>query len=161
MPLSNRLKQLINQAQFDEALHLLIELSHPDWPEPLRFVNSRKDIVSNGVTYTACAFLIPLPVQSQSELPDSSLRISNVDRFIIRKLREITNRSHGSIKFSVISSGDLDYIEKGPHELAWKNPAAVAKEVVFQVGKSASLSENYPVHRRRPGTHPGLFSNAV
>lgn len=159
--LTDRAKALIVQAQVDDALLLLVTLNHPDWAEPLRAVNSRADITSNGNLFSSRSFTLPLPLESKDDLNTTTLMLSNIDRLPGRLLRSCTRRLPGSVLLEVVFASAPDIVEIGPIDLVWTNPVISSKMVAFTIGASSSLTEGYPKDKIRPATHPGAFSNAV
>lgn len=159
--ITERARKLVNQAQFDEALFLLLTLNHPTWAEPLRYVCSKKDLTSNSVLYKAKGFRVSLPSQSKTELSEVTLTVIDTDRECRRKLRQMTNRLPGSATLSVVFSGAPDVSETGLMKFQFLSPTTPNKICTFTLGQNAALAETYPMHKYRPYTHPGLFDNAI
>jgi hypothetical protein len=156
--ISERARALVSQSQFDEALILLLELNHPTWSEPLRYACSAYDVVSNGVTYKAKSFSVPVPPQTKKDLSEITLTVEDIDREVARKLRQMTDRRYGSAALSVVLSGAPNTVEAGKMGFRFSSPTIAGKICTFTLGLGASLGEIYPFHKYRPATHPGLFN---
>lgn len=110
----------MTSAAFNTALYpvnasdiqlICLEIDHPDLTEPVRVVNDKEDIVSNGNTFIACAFNITLPQQPQGGLPTGQLTVDNVGRELMQWL-EISNGGRGAtVTFYIIRKGDPDTVE--------------------------------------------------
>lgn len=79
-PISASLKANLNTIVADEHPLVLLEIHHPSLTIPVRLVNDRKSVVSQGEQYMACPFELVLPDENESQLPRASLSITNIGR---------------------------------------------------------------------------------
>ena len=108
MTISNSLKQEA-WAQQSQLPLILLEISHDDLVQPIRVVNNKESIVSNGDIYAGYPFEILLPDSSEDAPPTAKLRIDNVSREIGEAIRTIT--SPPSVTIRVIRGETPDVIE--------------------------------------------------
>ena len=66
---------------------VLLAISHPNMPEPLRVVNNTEEIVSNGKTYVPFPFEVVLGMDDAEQLPEVRLTIDNVERALVETIR--------------------------------------------------------------------------
>lgn len=66
-------------ASSGEAPVVLIEIDHPALAQPHRVCNDNSDIVSNGNTFTACAFNIAFPDDTAGSMPRAPFSIDGID----------------------------------------------------------------------------------
>lgn len=78
MPSTNIHKQT-NPTSGTAPIYLL-EITHPDLPQPVRVVRDNQDVASNGNTFTALAFDIQPPDDKEQGAPRAQLVMDNVGR---------------------------------------------------------------------------------
>lgn len=139
----------------DQVFLWLIELDGDDFVTPLRFVNSREDIVSNGNNYIAFPFEITLPSEDGETISDVQLVISNIDRQITEAVRSSSNDI--TVTASVILASSPDEIEAGPYSLTLKSVSYNAMTVSGSLRWENILDLEYPGYKFTPSQFPGLF----
>lgn len=77
---SKRLKSNLSTLSTGEHPLVLIEITHDSLPFPIRLVNDKCDLVSQGERYIACSFDLQLPDETDSNLPRAVLSITNIGR---------------------------------------------------------------------------------
>ncbi len=140
----------------NEVYLVILEVDHPDFGSPLRFVNNDADITSNGDLYTAFPFEIRLPDDVEDKEPIASLRITNVSRELIDEIRSIA--SPPSMVVSVILESSPNTIEWGPLDLEARGVTYDADNIVFNLAYSAFTREPFPYWAFDSVRFPGLFS---
>lgn len=110
MPSQNFNKQ-INKVSAEESPIFLLQIDHEDLAEPIRVVNDRQDVTSNGNVYTACGFAVTLPTQPDVGAPSAQLHVDNVSRELVYWI-DSSNGAKGAIAtLSSILRSDPDTIE--------------------------------------------------
>ncbi len=129
--------------EIDEIFLAIIEITHDDLSPPLRFVNDKADITSNGDLYTAFPFRVAMPPDEDNKLPEVTLIISAVDQQIQNKLRALT--SAPAVAYSVIKVSAPDTLEVGPLAFDVKGMDADAIDIRISIGfNSQILQERWP-----------------
>lgn len=88
---------------------VLLTIDHSSLIEPIRVVNNKVNITSNGREYIAFPFEIILPDSSESSPPQSKLKINNVSREIGQAIRLIS--SPPSVTIQIVRQETLDVVE--------------------------------------------------
>lgn len=102
-----------NKIQSDNAWLILLEITIPptehEVPIVLRLVRNTEDITWNSLLWTAFPFEIDPPKQSSSgELPNFTVRVSNVTRTIEGYLEQAGGGVGAQVRMMVIMSEHLD-----------------------------------------------------
>jgi hypothetical protein len=114
--LSSDFTEQVNRAETSTVFLTLLEIDHSSLTTPIRVVNNNENIISNGDTYYASAFMFTPPSQNDGDITPAKLDIDNVDRTIVEAVRTID--SPATITASMVLSSDLDYVEWGPIEMS-------------------------------------------
>lgn len=91
---------------------LLLELSAPSIPVPLRLVNDTRDWISNGDTYNGFPFQLTLPEDTNGSTPTMQIRIDNVGRGISEDLEGLGPNEIVTAKVKITDRSDPDVIER-------------------------------------------------
>ena len=91
---------------------VFLEMSSPRFPEPLRIVRYRKDIVSNGVLYTACPFRFKLPDDSPGQVSRTQLVLDNVGRDITADLEQLMPGDRVRMRMMITDTDNVDTYER-------------------------------------------------
>lgn len=94
----------------DPAL-LLLEISHPDLVDPVRVVNNLEDVVSNGDTFTACAFNLVPPSDLAQGQPRATLTVDNVGKVLTSWIENSSGGEGATVRIMWILYSDPDTIE--------------------------------------------------
>ncbi len=108
MPISDNLKQDAWQNESDLPL-VLITISHSSLSEPIRVVNNKENITSNGNEYIGFPFEIQLPDSKEDSQPSAKLTINNVSREIGIAIRSISTPP--SVTITIVRQQTPDVIE--------------------------------------------------
>jgi len=144
---------IFNQ-QTSEAFLLLLEMGHEDFDDPIRVVNQKLDVTSNGDVYTAFPFRISLPNEDE-QISKAHLVIDNVSREIIDEIRTIDTGLTAVL--TVVLLSDPDTIEVGPFNLTLTNVIYNAMVIRGELNYENVLRQTYPKEDFNPINHPGLF----
>jgi len=140
----------------DEVFLVLLTIAHPNIADgPLRFVNNMSNIFSRGNEYLAFPFDIILPDENENRPPRAKLTIDNIDRRIVRAVREVQGQVTVTLEIVLASSPDI--VEYGPSELTLTDVLYDALTVEGNLGPEDVLSEPIPGDSFDPSRFPGLF----
>jgi hypothetical protein len=151
---SSRALTSIFAHQTDEVWLVLLTLDHPDFEEPLRFVNNVEAIVSRGEIYIPFPFMVEFPGQDPEAVGEARLRIDNIDRQIVNTIREI--QSPPDAKFEVIIAADADTIEAKFEGLTLRNASYDVQQVTGSLRYEEMVSEPVSLEMT-PARFPGMF----
>lgn len=140
-----------------EVMLSLIVLDHADFTNPVRIVNDRQDIVSNGETYSAYPFEVLLPAED-SEQPQvlTQVKLCNVDRQVIALLRELA--TYPTVTLSLILASTPDTVEYGPAVFEMDSYEYDAQTITCNVTYENVLNEPIPADKFNPADYSGIFS---
>lgn len=144
----------LNAQETGEVWLVLLTISHPDLPTPIRVVNNNEDITSRGNVYQAFPFEIVLPGEDPDSPPRASIRIDNVDRSVIGLIRSIS--SAPSVTIEVILASQPNTVEIAYSSLALRNvrydPSTIEGELFFEPLFNEPITATMT-----PSRFPGLF----
>lgn len=147
--------ETIQSVSTGDAVLFLLTLTHDSFDAPIRVVNDRTDVVSNGNTFTAMAFDLTLAVDDSKTLPAMTLTMDNVDRSIIREIRELPSPPEFLVQ--VILASNPDQVEIGFPEMSVSTIQYDAMTIRTQVVVSDMLNMKYPRGSCTPASNPGLY----
>lgn len=137
---------------------LLITIDHAELAQPYRFVQDTVDLTHGGETYTAAAFEISLPDETEQGIPEVQLRLDNVDREAMTWLRTVTGPPTVSLELVHKTAAGATSSELGPINFRLTRAPYDAHSVEGVLGYEADyLNEPAVVHRFDPTVAPGLF----
>lgn len=110
MSYSAGFKVNVNRLNAEEAILVLLEISHPFLSQTIRLVRDSKDFIFNGETYLAMPFLIKRQSDIQNELPKVNVQIPNVGRSLVKWI-DSSGGGSGS-KISVILARRSSNVEE-------------------------------------------------
>lgn len=84
MSYSTELKINVNKLNADEALLVLVSISHSQLTVPVKLVNDNKDFMFNNELYSAMPFEIKRQNDIKGELPKITFVVPNVGRGMVR-----------------------------------------------------------------------------
>jgi hypothetical protein len=144
----------LNAQETGEVWLVLLTISHPDLPTPIRVVNNNEDITSRGNVYQAFPFEIVLPGEDPDSPPRAAIRIDNVDRSVIALIRSIS--SAPSVTIEVILASQPNTVEIAYSSLALRNvrydPSTIEGELFFEPLFNEPITATMT-----PSRFPGLF----
>jgi hypothetical protein len=149
-------RRAIYAPETGEVFLVLLTITHPSLPAPIRVVANSEDIVSEGLTYQRFPFEVTLPPESEDSPPSVKLRIANADREIVRAVRSVSGEAMKA-ELRVVLASSPDVIEAGPYEFTIRQPTFDASFVEATLRFEEILSEPYPADAFTPSRFPGLF----
>ena len=153
--LSTAAKQAIFAPETDEVFLILVTISHPQLPAPLRAVNNTVNVTSRGDVFTAYPVRIDLPGESADEVARVQLQIDNVDRLILDTLRTLSEPP--TVTVEVIMASTPDTVEAGPFAMTLHSAPYDALTVTGELAFEDILNEPFPGDTFSPALFPGLF----
>ncbi len=158
--MSRTLSPAATRAAFDqqtaEAFLFRLQIDHPSFAAPLRFINDQVDHTDvGGNTWTAYPFALTLPNDTDEEVSQVTLSIDNVDRQIVQQIRAISGEP--TVSLWVVLGSDIDDIVAGPYQFSLQNANWTALVVSGTLGFEPILNLAWPAHQFTPDTAPGMF----
>jgi hypothetical protein len=151
--LTNPLKaQLFAQDSADPFLSL-VTVSGPGFE--YRLVNNTKDIVSNGMVYTAFPMKIRLSPDDGESARDFQIEFDNASLLLIRAFRAITEPADCQIDMVLASMPDviqMTHQDLKIQSIVYDKQKVIAKIILDNFLTVAMTSERYT-----PSTYPGMF----
>jgi hypothetical protein len=152
---TDRFRSAAFAQETDEAVIILLTITHPDLAAPLRFARNMQAVISRGNTFTAYAFDVDLPTQDSESPAKSTLRIDNVDRVIVEQLRLISGPPGVMVEAVLASTPDI--VEAGPFQFTLRNATYDILTVEGELAFLEVLGRKFPKGSFTPATHPGIF----
>lgn len=140
----------------DDPFLILLEITHPDLPVPIRVVNNTVDIVSNGNDFLAIPFDITLPDSKDQQVPKARLSVDNIGRELTQWLEFSRGGKGAKCRIMQVLASDPDTIELDiTMDLTGLsvNNSTVDGELGFQ----DTLNQSAVAVRYEPKTAPGLW----
>ncbi|NDV51549.1 DUF1833 family protein [Salipiger sp. PrR003] len=133
----------------------LVQLSHPDWGDPVRFVRNDEPVAHAGEEYLPFPFEITLPDDEDEGFPVLKWTASNVSREIIGQFRAITGEVLGRVVYVLTSHPEI--VEVGPFEVEITGIEYDALTISGVMTIEPILQEQFGYLEMTPGTTPALF----
>lgn len=134
---------------------VLLTISHPDLPDPIRVVNNNESVTSESISYAAFPFEIALPESQENAPPRAELSISNVGREIGQAIRSIG--SPPSVTIAVIRQETPDVVEALHVGMKLSGVSYDAQQVSGQLVREDFVTEPYPALTYSPAEFGGLI----
>lgn len=152
--LSKRKLRSLYARETGEVHLLILEINHPTFAEPLRFVQNKEAVVHEGVTYNPASFDVPGASERPGELPEVSLVASAVDRLVLDQALTLTTPA--TVIYGTILLGE-DGMTSGPYRFTWRETRYDASTLQAVLGTSDLLNSPDAEHEFTPGPYPGLY----
>jgi Domain of unknown function (DUF1833) len=153
--ISPTLLRAIAAQESDEVLVVLLTLSHPSIDEPLRVCNDSQDVVSRGETFLSLPFIVTMPDDSPTSVPQVNITLDAIDRSFIQAIRSID--SAPSLLMELVLASDPDSVEMD-WDFVLRNVEYDAFSITGTLSYEQILDEPYPGDEVTPSTLPGVFS---
>ncbi|KKW67389.1 hypothetical protein AAV94_11150 [Lampropedia cohaerens] len=136
---------------------VLVEITHPQFSEPLRLANDTQNWVSRGITYVGYPFEVQLPNDAQGETPQARIVIDNLGGDMLAELESWQPGEPIMCKLIVTDRSSPDV-----HEITITEPlnvvSADAATVTCSIGLDYLLRRSAVLLRHDPATSPGIFA---
>lgn len=146
--------QLYKSASEDPLL-MLLEINFPDTTD-FFFVNNTENITSNGQVFSAMPFQFTLPSDTDQEVPELSITISNVGLELIDQLSSSTENVTGNVK--IVFASVPDFVELTVDDMILKSINYDAKFITMTLGFDDILNIKIPHQTYSAVDYPGLLS---
>lgn len=153
--LSSSARSALFSSDTSEVFLVLLEVSHAELAEPLRFVYNNEAVVMGGNTFFPAAFDFVLPDDVEGRLSSARLSICNVDRRVVEAVRAIS--SPPSVRVWVVLAGNPEQVEVGPYDFYLLNVRYDARTVSGELVVSSVCDRELPALRYSPYDFPALF----
>ncbi len=134
----------------------LIEISHADLAEPMRFVYNPVAIVHDGHAYQPAAFRYEAPADVEGQARSARLSIDNVNRAVVVVIRSLT--SPPTIVAKLVLASSPDVVEVGPYEFLLRNVSYDAATISGELYDGDQGQIACPGITYTPYDFPGLYA---
>lgn len=121
---------------------VLMTVSHPSMPYPLRMTSDGVPTISRGETYVPYAFQITWPDDREGTVPIAQLMVDNTSQEIIAALRSISTAP--KITFDIIRSSNPDIVERSVSGLELRNITYNVGTISGQLTAEDWATEEFP-----------------
>lgn len=135
---------------------LLLEISHPDLPAPIRVVRDTLDVTHDGEVFTAMAFDARIPDDLEGQNPRAELVMDNVGREVSAWIEASGGGQGATVRMIVIRRDDPDVIE-WEVTLDLSNTFMNQSVIRGSLGFDNLLAQPGVTITYRPEVAPGLF----
>lgn len=153
-PISEILKQEAWSSESNLPL-VLLDIDHDDLVVPIRVVNNKEPITSNGEEYTAFPFEVTLPSSQEDGPPQAKLRIDNVSREIGEAIRTISTAP--SVTIRVVRQETPDIVEVEFQGMILRSVTYDALTVEGVLDFEDLTREPFPAFTFNPSHYPGIL----
>lgn len=110
MPVSAAFKAHAFALRSDDVNINLVEIDHPNLPEPARISTDTVDTVHLGNTYVSCPVKIQWAVREGGRAPTSRLEVDNVGKIILDPVRSVVSPMP-TVRFISVLASQLNTID--------------------------------------------------
>lgn len=148
-------RQLHGTVSSDPPL-VLLEITHPGLPQPVRVVGDSQDLVSNGNVFVGMGFRVRLPDELQGQQPRAELGVDNIGRELMQWIEASAGGRNARVRF-------MQVLRSNPNNIEWEismylnNVKANLAEVSGELGFPRLLDVPAVQMRADPQTMPGIF----
>jgi hypothetical protein len=153
---SAQYKSTLAKVSMEESPIVLLEINHPDLPEPVRVVNDTENITSNGNLYLQFPFNFSYPDDFENQLPKARLIISNVGRDLMYWLETTDGGAGSTARFQQVMRSRPDQVE-WEITMSLFNVAATNLEVSAELGYENLFTKPAVSISYRPENSGGAF----
>lgn len=148
-------KERVSVTSGEEPSYLL-EISHSQLASPVRVTNNTDNIVSNGNTYTACAFRVQFPDDVQGSMPRVPWAIDNIGRELTQWLEGSNGGRGASVRIMQVMRDTPNVIEQ-EYTLTLLRAHQNILEVTGELGYENVLDQPALLAIHTPETTPAIF----
>jgi hypothetical protein len=153
--LSGATRQSLHAAETGDAFLILLTLSHGDLAEPIRVTSDAVTTISRGDRFAPFPFEIILPDDLDNRAGGARLAIDNIDRQIVRAVRNLS--SAPSVLIEIIRAAAPDVVEAQFIDFKLTHVSYDAARVEGDLTIEDFTAEPFPSAIFSPGLFPGLF----
>lgn len=152
---SLKFREAVYGPETDEVPLILIEISEPSLPIPIRVTSDSVDTVHMGNVYVSYNFDIHLPDDSDDMSPSAVITIDNVGRELTEAIRNL--QTPPSVRVLVVLASQPDVVEAEFDDFKLTNVYYDQLVVQGTIGIEDFMSEPFSGDSFVPSTFPGLF----
>lgn len=134
---------------------VLIEIDHADLADPIRVVNNKENITSNGEIFVGYPFEVFLPDSKEDSPPTAKLKIDNVSREIGQAIRSIS--SPPSVVIRIVRMETPDIIEAEFVGMKLRHVSYDALSVEGKLEFEDLTREPFPAYTFSPANYAGIM----
>lgn len=154
-PVSLAARAALNAQETGDAFLVLLTLSHPQLAEPLRVTSDAVATVSRGHDFIPFPFELSLPDDAHNASPEARLAIDNIDRQVVRAVRQLNSAPY--VLIEVVRAAEPDAVEAQFHDFRLTDVSYDSRVVEGNLSVEDFTAEPFPAFLFSPGAFPGLF----
>jgi hypothetical protein len=149
----------VNTGARSQVWLFLVDISHSSFDDTIRLCNNETTIVSNNDLYLPTGIQVSLPDESADEMPSVNMRIADVDKTILTKLRgvPIQNSPRPVVTIRLVMAVSPDSPEAGPFKFELEQHTRAKDGLSFTLGVENILRRAFPGKDVLPQFFPNLF----
>ncbi len=148
-------KKALFASEMSEVFLVLLTIDHISLANPIRVCNNVKNIASRGAEFIAFPFHLNLPSEDEDRPQRAKLVIDNIDRLIVKTIRELSTPPN--VLIEIIRAEDPDVVEASFPDFSFTNIRYDANIVEGDLTIESFVSEPYPFGTFNPSYFPGIF----
>ena len=133
----------------------IVKLSHPSWPDDLRFVPDHQPVTHQLEVYEPFGFRVALPDDEDEGIPVIRWTADNVTSEIAAAFRATTGPISATVSWIMLSEPDI--VQAGPFEVELNSADYDAFEIRGVMTVEPILDEPFGHMVMSPKNAPGLF----
>lgn len=145
----------LNASGTGEVFLILLTLSHPQLPEPIRVTSDAVATISREQVFSPFPFELTLPDDAEGASPEARLSIDNVDRRVVLAIRSLQSAAY--VLIEIVRATEPDVIEAKFEDFRLTNVSYDSQVVAGNLTIEDFISEPFPAAIFSPGLFPGLF----
>jgi len=139
----------------DDPALMLFTLSFPN-SNTFYYVNNTEDVTSNGQLYTAFPFKFALPDDTNEEVPELVITISNIGLDLVDDLNENTDSITANI--DIVFSSFPDFVEMSIQGMVLRKVVYDSRFITMNFGYEDILNVQIPSFTYSAKDFPGLLN---
>lgn len=148
--------QSLLEEETDQIWLACLTIDHEDMAEAIRVVHDKQDLQRNDGLYIAFPFKVTLPSDTEDEIPRVRISIGNVDRRIIKEIRQLT--SAPDVTLEIVLRENPDPAEVGPFDFKLRDITYDKDVISGELGYEQDfLDEPFPGDTLNPNNARGMF----
>jgi len=152
---SNSTRNAIYSQESGDAFIILLTIDHPSLAVPIRVSGDAVDTISRENNFIAFPFEITLPDDVENSSPRARLVIDNVDRQIVKTIREIS--SSADVLIEIVRAVEPNVVEAQFANFKLTNVTYDAFKVEGDLTIEDFTAEPFPAAIFSPSLFPGIF----
>ncbi len=145
----------LNASGTGEVFFILLTLSHPQLPEPIRVTSDAVATVSREQVFSPFPFDLTLPDDAEGAAPAARLSIDNIDRRVVMAVRLLQSAAY--VLIEIVRAAAPDVIEAKFEDFRLTDISYDSQVVAGNLTLEDFVSEPFPAAIFSPGLFPGLF----